>query len=139
MFLSHSGARFGSFSISRRVEEIRWKRVLLYKEKHTAGVFIRPVIAVLVSVAEKTLVDADGVTTRELPDLTEGFICAEQRLNLPLLGQLVTVLHSPLPITRLLLQVKRQTRGASDGLQALEKVRLRDLDFRKDPLREAIN
>ena len=90
-------------------------------EKLTAGIFVRTVVAVLVAVTEKTLVDADRVTARKLSDLTERLICAEQRLDFPLLGQLVTVLHSPLPITRLLLQIKRQTRGASDGLQALEK------------------
>ena len=85
-------------------------------EKLTAGIFIRTVVAVLVAVTEKTLVDADRVTARKLANLTERLICAEQRLDFPFLGQLVTVLHSPLPITRLLLQVKRQTRGASDGL-----------------------
>ena len=90
-------------------------------EKLTACIFVRTIVAVLVAIAEKTLVDADGVAARKLSDLTERLICAEQRLNFPLLGQLVTVLHSPLPITRLLLQVKRQARGASDGLQALEK------------------
>ena len=89
--------------------------------KFTAGIFIRAVVAVLVAVTEKTLVNADGVTARKLSDLTERLICAQQRLHFPLLGQLVTVLHSPLPITSLLLQVKRQTRGASDGLQALKR------------------
>ena len=87
--------------------------------KLTAGIFIRAVVAVLVAVTEKTLVNADGVTARKLSNLTERLICAEQRLHLLLLGQLITVLHSPLPITRLLLQVKGEARGASDGLQAL--------------------
>merc|ERR1711981_501406 len=50
-----------------------------------AGIFIRTVIAVLVAVTEKTLVDADGVTARKLSDLTERLICAQQRLNFPLL------------------------------------------------------
>jgi hypothetical protein len=83
-----------------------------------ACIFVRTIVAVLVAITEKTLVDADGVAACKLSDLTERLICAEQRLNFPLLGQLVTVLHSPLPITRLLLQVKGQSRGASDGLQA---------------------
>jgi len=83
-----------------------------------ACIFVRTIITVLVAITEKTLVDADGVAARKLSNLTERLVCAEQRLNFPLLGQLVTVLHSPLPITRLLLQVKRQTRRASDGLQA---------------------
>jgi hypothetical protein len=83
-----------------------------------ACIFVRTIVTVLVAITEKTLVDADGVAARKLSNLTERLVCAEQRLNFPFLGQLVTVLHSPLPITRLLLQVKRQARGASDGLQA---------------------
>merc|ERR1719175_255843 len=67
---------------------------------------------------EKVLAYTDGISTCKLVVLTERLICAEQRLHLLLLGQLITVLHSPLPITRLLLQVKGEARGASDGLQA---------------------
>ena len=94
----------------------------LSKEKLTAGIFIGTVVTVLVAVTEKTLVDADRVTARKLANLTERLICAEQRLDFPLLGQLVTVLHSPLPITSLLLQVEGKTRRAPDGLQALSRL-----------------
>ena len=119
MFLSHSGARFGSFSISGK-GKVRFT-ILPLLGKLTACIFVRTIITILVAITEKTLVDADGISTCKLSDLTERLICAEQRLNFSLLGQLVTVLHSPLPVARLLLQVKGKARGASDGLQALEK------------------
>merc|ERR1712047_124856 len=50
--------------------------------------------------------------------ISQRLVGAEKRLHLPFLGQLVTVLHSPLPITSLLLQVEGETRRTSDGLQA---------------------
>ena len=57
-------------------------------------------------------------------ELTQEPSCGRQEplvwLDLLLPGQLITVLHSPLPVTSLLLQVKSQTRRASDGLQTLD-------------------
>ena len=102
--------------------EISLKSMPLSKEKLTAGIFIGTVVTVLVAVTEKSLVNADGVSACELANLTEGLVGAEKRLHLSFLGQLVTVLHSPLPITRLLLQIEGETRRTSDGLQALSRL-----------------
>merc|ERR1719507_1199019 len=85
---------------------------------NVACIFVRAVCAILLSITEKVLAYTNGISARKLVVLTERLVCAEQRLHLLLLGQLITVLHSPLPITRLLLQVKGKARGASDGLQA---------------------
>ena len=85
----------------------------------TTCIFIRSISAVLLPITEEALLDANGVPTGELVGLTEGLVRAQERLHFLLLGELITVLHSPLPVTGLLLQVKRQTGRAADGLQTL--------------------
>ena len=99
----------------------------------TAGIFVRAVCAIFLSITEKVLAYTDGISACKLVVLTERLISAEQRLHLLLLGQLITVLHSPLPITRLLLQVEGEARGASDGLQALIRERLRNFGLSERP------
>ena len=89
----------------------------------TAGVLVRAVVAILVAVAEELLGDAGGVPAGELVVVTDRLVSHQQRLYLLLFCLLITIFHSPLPVTGLLLQVKGKAWGASDSLETLTHIR----------------
>ena len=88
----------------------------------TTCVFVRAIGTVLLAVTEEVFVDADGITTGQFANLTERLVCVQKGFHLLLPCQLITVLHSPLPITGLFFQVKSETRWTTDSLQALRKL-----------------
>ena len=90
----------------------------------TANVLIGSVVAVGLAVAEERLGDAGAVSAGQL------VLCGAERLigvdaRQHQLGplRLVTVAHCVLPITRLLVQVERQTVRTLDLLQTLRNER----------------
>lgn len=86
----------------------------------TAGVLVGPVGAVLHTVAEESALLAVTVTAGQEVFVANRLVRHEQRLHLPLLGQLVAVLNRVLPVAGLLLEVEGQTGRTADGLQALK-------------------
>ena len=95
---------------------------MVFPSLHTTCIFVRAIGTVLLAVTEEVFVDADGITTGQLANLTEGLVCVQKGFHLLLPCQLITVLHSPLPITGLFFQVKSKTGRTTDGLQTLGKL-----------------
>ena len=90
----------------------------------TTDILIRAIVTLLHSVAEQTLGDAGTVSTGQLVGvLTEWLVRHQQWLYLLLLCLFITIFHSPLPVTGLLLQIKSQTWGTPDGLETLGQMR----------------
>jgi hypothetical protein len=87
----------------------------------TASVLIGSVVAVLITVAEETPLDAVSVSAGEEVLLTDGLVGKEQRLHLLLLRLCITIADGGLPVARLLLDVEGEAGRASDGLQALNR------------------
>ena len=93
---------------------------LITSQQLTTNVFVRSISAVLLAVAEEILLDTGAVTAGQLTGLiAQGGIGHQQGLHLPLSGQFITVLHSPFPVTGLLLEIESQTWRTSDSLQTL--------------------
>lgn len=88
--------------------------------KLTAGILIRSICAVLLSVAEKPALDAVAITAREESVLAERLVGHQKRLHLALLVLELAVLDGLLPVARLLLDVEEETGWTADGLQALK-------------------
>ena len=86
----------------------------------TTGVLVRPVIAILLPIAEESPLDAVAISAGQVILLADGLISKEQRLHLLLFGLAVAVLHSTLPVAGLLLNVEGQPGRTTDGLQTLE-------------------
>ena len=90
----------------------------------TTDILIRAIVTLLHSVAEQTLGDAGTVSTGQLVGvLTERLVRYQQWFYLFLFCLFITIFHSPLPVTGLLLQVKGETWGTSDSLETLAQIR----------------
>jgi hypothetical protein len=90
--------------------------------KFTARVLVGTVGTVLFSVTEKTALNASAISASEESVLAKGLVGVEQRLDLPLLALELAVFDCGLPVAGLLLDVEVQTGGATDGLQALNRI-----------------
>ena len=90
----------------------------------TTDILVRAVVTFLHSVTEQTLGDAGAVSTGQFVGvLTERLVRYQQRFYLFLFCLFITIFHSPLPVTGLLLQVKGETWGTSDSLETLAQIR----------------
>ncbi len=88
----------------------------IHNQLITAGIFVRSIIAVLLPIAEEPPLDAVAIPTGQVVLLADGLVCEEERLHLLLFGLAIAVLHSSLPVTRLLLDVEGQTSWTANGL-----------------------
>ena len=84
----------------------------------TANVFVRSVRAVLLPVAEEAPLDARAVAASEEAILTEWFLGVEQRLRLSFFVLQFAVVHGIFPVAGLFIDVKVQSRGTPDCLEA---------------------
>ena len=129
--LSQIGALFGSVSASRN----QTLTPLFSKNfwwKLTTNVLIRPISTVCFSITEKIPGNTSGISTGEfIGAITQRSVCHQERLHLLLPCQLITVLHSPFPVTSLLLKIKCKSWRTSDGLKTLEVRKIISLLFYK--------
>ena len=87
----------------------------------TTNIFIGTILAILFTIAEEILCDTDSITTSQfIGSLAERLVSHQERLCFLLSCKFITVLHSPLPVTCLLLKIKCKSWGTSDGLQSLK-------------------
>jgi len=83
------------------------------------NIFIGSILAILFTIAEEILCDTDSITTSQfIGSLAERLVSHQERLCFLLSCKFITVLHSPLPVTCLLLKIKCKSWGTSDGLQS---------------------
>lgn len=87
--------------------------------KLTARIFIGTIGTVFFSVTEQATLDTTGVTARQKSVLAQWLVGVEQWLDFAFLVLKFTILHSVLPVTSLLLDIKEQSSWTTDGLDAL--------------------
>lgn len=88
----------------------------------TAGVLVRQIVAINLSVAENLSSHAGSISASQFADITEGVLCVEKRgvLGEPLLG--VAVVDLLPPVACLDFQIEGKAGWADKTLQTLSKI-----------------